>query len=88
LAKNKLFTYEEELALTEILLSDSWSLITKLVEFLAGSQSESVLKYNLDDGPDGLIIAKARHEGAQALLQRVKQYKVEARKRMEKEQEK
>jgi hypothetical protein len=55
----------EELAL----LADSQLLIAlrKLVDRLVKDQEARVLSYALNQGPDGLVIEKARAEGANSL---------------------
>jgi len=51
---------------------DTWKAIQKLMHELEASYINSVLKYNLNNGPEGLVIAKARHEGIASFIDNVK----------------
>jgi len=63
----------EELAI--VLRSHGWSPLLKLIDQLCGDQDKRVLTYNLSEGAEGLIIAKARTEGARLLQQRIVELK-------------
>jgi hypothetical protein len=78
-------SFEEDLRLTDLIYSDAWPVVIKVIKSLAENQKEAVLKYSLHDGPEGLIITKARYEGAQALVDKVSRFKadLEKRKRLE-----
>ncbi len=50
----------------------TWQAIQKMMHELETSYINSVLKYNLDRGPEGLVIAKARHEGIASFILNIK----------------
>lgn len=64
---NKLTVDEKEL-LGDFLTSGAWPALLKLIENLVENQGSKTLTYNLDSGPEGLVIEKARFEGAQRLF--------------------
>jgi hypothetical protein len=74
MAELKLGIDEQELA-KDALDSDSWPVILKLIEDMAKRFESKVMSYNLSEGPDGLVIEKARAEGARALFTDVKTLK-------------
>jgi hypothetical protein len=61
-------TADEKDALGDMLTSEAWPAILKLIENLVENQGSKCLTYNLDSGPEGLVIEKARFEGAQRLF--------------------
>jgi hypothetical protein len=69
--------FEEEIILKDLVSSDAFSVILKVISHMHEAHKEAVLNYNLSNGPDGLVIKKAQSEGSAMLLQRVaglKQY--------------
>ena len=68
-------------ALEELLTSHGWVPLLKVVTMLVQEQEQNVIRYNLKDGPDGLVIEKARTEGAHALKRRLIDLKDEVLKR-------
>lgn len=64
---NKLSIDEKE-QLGDFLTSPAWPALLKLIENIVENQSSKTLTYNLDNGPNGLVIEKARFEGAQRLF--------------------
>lgn len=69
MSKRKLFlTIDEQEALLLGIDSDLYVIINKVLGHLADRIDEQVLTYDLNRGPDGLVIAKARSEGARLLI--------------------
>jgi hypothetical protein len=66
---------EERELLAEFLRHEGWGALLKVVDALCADQDNSVLKYSLSDGPEGLVIAKARTEGARTLQRDISQVK-------------
>lgn len=59
---------EEQDALEQLVCSDAMmAVFFKLIDAQCGKLEKVVLTYPLDKGPDGLIIVKARCEGARQL---------------------
>jgi len=65
---------EKELLLA-VLDSPNWPVILKQVSVCLKTIEKRVLDYNLDDGPEGLVIAKARAEGAKQIFQDISAFK-------------
>jgi len=57
-------TTEEREELANLMQSSGWPALVKVLEGYAQNHKDAVMKYNLTDGPEGLVIAKARAEGA------------------------
>lgn len=68
-------TVDEKEALQALVDSSSWIALCKLVEQLTKDFDNRVLSYNLEEGPQGLMIAKARAEGATTLYRRITEVK-------------
>lgn len=76
---------EEKESLDSLLHSNTWNTVIKVMEHLAKDQSEAVLTMNLDEGPERLVILKARCEGAEKLLTKIRRLKSELKRKGEKE---
>lgn len=57
-------TVDEREELANMMQSAGWPVLIKVLEALAQNHKDAVMKYNLTDGPEGLVIKKARAEGA------------------------
>lgn len=68
-------SHEESDDLREIVDGHGWPTFLKAMEQLAFDIDADVLRYNLTNGPDGLVITKARSEGARALQQAITKIK-------------
>lgn len=75
--KLSLDEHEQINALTD---SVTWNTLLKIVSVLVKDADNRVLSYNLKDGPDGLMIAKARSEGANSLFLRITELKSKMKK--------
>lgn len=53
--------------LVSLFQSPAWEALRLVMADKRSAQDSKVLSYNLSDGPDGLVIAKARSEGAKQL---------------------
>jgi hypothetical protein len=60
-------TLDELELLHELVNSPGWSVLLKKVDRLASNIDSRVLSYNLDDGAEKLVQAKARSEGSRQL---------------------
>jgi DNA-directed RNA polymerase subunit L len=69
------FSQEERDELEITLNGYGWPIILRLVEQLCEDQDKQVLGYNLSNGPDELVILKARTEGARKLQLEIKKFK-------------
>ena len=58
---------DEQEALIGLKQSELYDILKKVCGHLAGRIDEQVLLYDLNRGPEGLVIAKARSEGARVL---------------------
>lgn len=63
-------TVDEIESLDALFESGGWNSLCKVVEQLTKDFDNRVLSYNLEEGPQGLMIAKARAEGASTLYKR------------------
>lgn len=72
---------DDQEALEELLMSHGWGPLLKVVDVLVREQEQNVMRYNLKDGPDGLVIAKAQTEGAYTMKRRLNELKDEVFKR-------
>lgn len=61
-------TIDEKEFLHDLVNSPGWPVLLKKVDWLASNIESAVLRYNLDDGPEKLVHAKARAEGSRQLL--------------------
>lgn len=59
---------EHEELLRDLMQTDAWPAVLNVAELIVQRQALAVLKHDLNQGSRGLIILKARHEGAQALV--------------------
>lgn len=73
-------TLEEYELLTSIIDTDAWPVLLKVVGIHVSDIDSRVLSYNLEEGPEGLVIAKARSEGAKLLQQRINELKSKMKK--------
>lgn len=56
-------------------MSHGWEPLLKVVDQLVQEQEQNVIRYNLEEGPDGLVIEKARAEGAIKLRRKLQDVK-------------
>lgn len=63
--------------LHDLVNSNGWPVLLKKVDALAAHIDSRVLSYNLEDGADRLVQAKARAEGARALQRAIIEIKKE-----------
>lgn len=68
-------TVEEKENLEVMLDSPGWAAVCKVLEQLTSDFDKRVLSYNLNEGPQGLMIAKAQAEGASTLYRRFTEVK-------------
>ena len=71
-----ILTPEEQDFLIEVLESEGWRALLKVIDQLVTDQEQDVLKRNVSDGVDQLVHAKLRAEGAAKLraeIERIKQ---------------
>lgn len=66
---------DEKENLQQLFTHSGWKPFLTLLESALKRQQESVLKYNLDDGPEKLVIAKARAEGAKNFMEAVVKFR-------------
>ena len=64
---NHKLTIEEKESLIEFLTSPAWPALLKEVDRLATQLEASVMKYDLERGDRGLVIERARADGARKL---------------------
>lgn len=62
---------EEKENLDLLLDTPGWNVLCKVMQQLAKDFEIRVMSYNLEEGPQGLMIAKARAEGASTLYKRI-----------------
>lgn len=60
-------TIDEKEFLHDLVNSSGWSVLLKRIEQMATNIDSAVLRYNLSDGTDKLVHAKARSEGSRQL---------------------
>lgn len=75
---------DDQEALEELLTSHGWEPLLKVIALLAHDQEQNVIRYDLNQGPEGLVIAKARAEGANLMKLRIKEIKDEVKKQKQK----
>jgi hypothetical protein len=68
-------TIDEQDLLNEIVQSYGWDTFLKVAEGFVRDIEANVLRYHLISGPEGLVHEKARAEGAQKLLLKLKELK-------------
>lgn len=61
--------------------TESYDILLKVLAHLAERIDDTVLTYDLNRGPDGLVIVKARSEGARLLQRELQTYLNEFKKR-------
>lgn len=59
---------EEKDELLALFTSAGWEVMVKVLRHQEQRQRDRVMSYNLNDGPEGLVIEKARAEGAMSLV--------------------
>ena len=64
----KSLNYEERDALKDLFRSPGWPALLKLANELEQYYQTKVMKYNLTDGPEGLVLEKARAEGVASFV--------------------
>lgn len=68
---------EEKDELLALMTSSGWDVLVKVLENLKSRPAKRVLSYNLSDGPEGLVIEKARSEGARDVVDGVIKFRNE-----------
>jgi hypothetical protein len=58
---------DEREFIQELLNSDGYPVLNSLIDELCDNIDKKVLSYDLNQGPEGLVIAKARSEGSRIL---------------------
>lgn len=72
---SKVLSQDEKELLVEITRHEGWKALLRAVEIESASIANKVLSYNLSEGAQGLAYEKARAEGAQLLLSRLRALK-------------
>ena len=70
-------TLDEQELLQTVLDLPGWKVALKVAEGCLKDIEKSVINYNLAEGPEGLMILKARAEGAKKLLGEMQKFKNE-----------
>ena len=70
-----LLTQDEFEILQHTLTETNWTVFEKFLSQLVHNINQKVIKYNLEKGPEGLVIEKARAEGADKLVVDIKSWK-------------
>lgn len=70
-------TQEDKESLRELMTSDIWPAVVRMCETLTRKQADALLRYNLEQGEQGLLILKARLDGAEGLLEGIRRAKRE-----------
>lgn len=73
----QILTSSERDDLQSLLLDDGYLVLLKVIESNLRDIEARVLTYNLESGPEGLVIEKARAEGAAKLFVRIRELKTE-----------
>ena len=68
----KNITVDDQELLRELVSSEAWKSVIKLMEAAVDRQRDSLLTYNTSNGTEGLIYAKLRLEGAETVLAAIK----------------
>lgn len=71
-------------ALLELMVGHGWKPLLAAVENLVNDEEQRLLKYNLEDGAEKLVHAKARVEGARRLASNLRDLKEVLKKRINK----
>lgn len=66
-SKARKLTLDQTEYLDTLVSSDGYPVLLKVLEDLCSVIDKNVLSFDLNRGPDGLVIAKARSEGARSL---------------------
>lgn len=76
---------QEELeSLSELMVSDYWPVVQKIVQFPVTKMETAVISYDLSQGVDGLVRRKAQLDGARAVAAFIEQLKRKRKKDEEK----
>lgn len=68
-------TLEEKEAIEELTQSALWMPLLRKAEELLHDIEQNLVRYNLANGSEGLVLEKARAEGAAKLLEKIKALK-------------
>lgn len=69
MAPSKLsMSLDDQEAVVSLMSSDGWPALVKLMSHIEDRYIKNVLGYNLNKGPEGLVIEKARHEGIESFI--------------------
>ncbi len=71
---------EQREALEAVTDTDGYTTYLNLIGILVTDIDNRVLSYNLSEGPEGLVIAKAQSEGARTLYKRIMELKGKTKK--------
>lgn len=74
-------TIDEQEEFQNLMASSAWNVLIKVLVSLEQKQKDRVLSYNLDKGPEQLVIEKARAEGAIQLVRALLTQKEQIRKK-------
>jgi len=66
---------DQQEELRQVFTHSGWKPFVTLMESALKRQQETVLKYNLDEGPEKLVIAKARAEGAKNFMDAILKFR-------------
>ena len=69
------YTADQQDLIESFLQSDMYEPLLMVLEDLNEDATERVLLYNLSNGPEGLVIEKARAEGSARLLLELRRYR-------------
>lgn len=76
-------TQDEKEELQMMFMHSGWSVFERLLEEIQKKVEYSVLTYNLKDGPEELVHAKARAEGSAQTIRAIRQNKIKFVKEIE-----
>ena len=69
---------DQEEELTQLLAHSGWKPFVTLMETALKRQQEVVLNYNLEEGTEKLVLAKARAEGAKNFMDAIVKFRDKA----------
>jgi hypothetical protein len=75
MSKQMKLTPEERELLVEVLLSQGWTSLLRAIDIEVGRLEQLLVKYDLSEGAEKLVHAKARVEGAHKLRYAINQMK-------------
>jgi hypothetical protein len=78
------WSLDEQDVLNEVLFSDGYQVIKKLLQAIAADKVKRLMSYDLARGSEGLVHEKARAEGAQKVITDLEAYKQKLNKKSDK----